>query len=228
MNEQWRVSLYLLGLIPQALFGIRFLMQWLVSEWLHRSTVPRLFWQLSLLGNVMMLAHASCQLQYHIAVIQATNGVIAWRNLDLMGRRRASTAITLALLLLVSLAVTVLFLWIEPQGFSSWFRTPQLPWLGGPDSLIWQWHLFGTIALILFSSRFWLQWWQAECEQESHLGLLFWSITSIGNIMLFIYFWQLRDIVNGLGPLLMTIPAIRNISLLRRRPDPYIQVLKDR
>jgi lipid-A-disaccharide synthase-like uncharacterized protein len=42
----------------QALFSARFIVQWLASERVKRSIVPRAFWYFSLAGGVTLLAYA--------------------------------------------------------------------------------------------------------------------------------------------------------------------------
>lgn len=48
----------ILGLFAQALFSARFLVQWIVSERRRRSTMPKVFWYLSLGGSGLLLAYA--------------------------------------------------------------------------------------------------------------------------------------------------------------------------
>jgi lipid-A-disaccharide synthase-like uncharacterized protein len=47
-----------IGLLGQALFSARFLVQWIASERLKRSVVPRAFWYFSVGGGVTLLAYA--------------------------------------------------------------------------------------------------------------------------------------------------------------------------
>lgn len=46
------------GLLGQALFSARFLVQWLTSERLKRSVVPTAFWYFSIAGGLTLLAYA--------------------------------------------------------------------------------------------------------------------------------------------------------------------------
>jgi len=47
-----------IGLLGQACFSARFLVQWIASERLRRSVVPLAFWYFSLGGGVTLLAYA--------------------------------------------------------------------------------------------------------------------------------------------------------------------------
>ena len=53
------VSIWMmLGVLGQALFSGRFLVQWLVSERSGRSVLPVAFWYLSLLGGTALFIYA--------------------------------------------------------------------------------------------------------------------------------------------------------------------------
>jgi lipid-A-disaccharide synthase-like uncharacterized protein len=47
-----------IGLLGQALFSARFLVQWIASERRKRSVVPLAFWYFSVGGGVTLLAYA--------------------------------------------------------------------------------------------------------------------------------------------------------------------------
>ena len=47
-----------IGFVGQALFSARFIVQWLASERVKRSIVPRAFWYISLAGGATLLAYA--------------------------------------------------------------------------------------------------------------------------------------------------------------------------
>ena len=47
-----------LGFAAQALFTMRFLVQWIASERAGRSVIPVAFWYFSICGGVLLLAYA--------------------------------------------------------------------------------------------------------------------------------------------------------------------------
>ena len=47
-----------LGFAAQGLFTARFLVQWVTSERRRRSTMPKAFWYLSLVGSALLLVYA--------------------------------------------------------------------------------------------------------------------------------------------------------------------------
>ena len=76
----------ILGLVGQAVFSARFLVQWIHSERAGRSVVPEVFWQLSLLGSAILLVYSLYQRDL-VFVLGQTAGLLVYaRNLAL-GRR---------------------------------------------------------------------------------------------------------------------------------------------
>jgi lipid-A-disaccharide synthase len=212
MMDFFRSFLYPLGLIANLFFGFRFLLQWIQSERRGQSTVTPLFWVLSLVANGILCLHALIQLQYPVCLIQALNGVIAWRNLNLMGKRPLSKRKTVAILALTAASVSLLFV-----RENIWMRPPTMPWNGSSTTNpSFVWHLVGLIGMLLFASRFWIQWWQAEKHRKSYLGKPFWWISLFGAILSCVYFIRLKDPVNILGYSIGLLPYIRNLMLLKK------------
>lgn len=48
----------MIGFLGQALFSMRFLIQWIHSERIRRSIVPEAFWYFSVVGGLTLLAYA--------------------------------------------------------------------------------------------------------------------------------------------------------------------------
>lgn len=219
MIEDWRALLYNLGFLSSLVFGARFLYQWLDSERKKQSVVTPLFWRLSLLGNCLLLTHALIQMQLHVFLIQLCNALISWRNLNLMREKIPLRNFLQRAALCLILGLALYFSQIAWLGFDiPLFRIPANPWQTLPDEPIsWLWHLFGMGGLLLFNSRFWVQWWFAEKDQKSSLGPAFWWISLVGDGCCLIYFAKISDPVNLIGPALGLIPYLRNLMLISRR-----------
>jgi lipid-A-disaccharide synthase-like uncharacterized protein len=80
-----------IGLLGQAAFSGRFLVQWIASERAGRSVVPVQFWILSIVGGVLLLAYAVYRRDPVFILGQSANVFIYLRNLHLI-RREASGA----------------------------------------------------------------------------------------------------------------------------------------
>lgn len=223
--EDWRVVLYPLGFLSSLAFTARFVIQWLASELHGKPTVTGTFWRISIVGNGLLLCHSVLQGQSHVALIQTINGVIACRNLNLLkpSEQRASLRTT-AFALIAALAVTVgLFsaFSIAATGTVDWIRVPTAPWNDAAQrSAPFVVHLLGTIGLVLFNCRFWIQWWQAERAGDSVLSPAFWWASLLGAALSLLYFGTIKDPVNLIGPLFGMVPYLRNLMLHYRRPVP--------
>lgn len=221
MTEALQATLYPLGFISALFFGARFFLQWLYSEKEGRSTVPRIFWQISFLGNLSLSIHSIIQLQLHVLLIQTVNAVISLRNLNLMQQKDKQWQLSSVIYLFLSaLSVSLLLFFLTYQGSSSetWFRVPTSQWASpSAETIPLLWHVAGSIGLVLFSSRFWVQWVMAEKERKSFLGKTFWWTSLAGDLLCLAYFMQLQDTVNYVGPLFGLIPYFRNLMLIYKR-----------
>jgi lipid-A-disaccharide synthase-like uncharacterized protein len=84
-QQQWTI----LGLVAQACFFMRFLVQWIVSERRGESVVPESFWYWSLLGAMGLLAY-SIHVRDPVFILgQSTGFLIYIRNLVMIRRKRS-------------------------------------------------------------------------------------------------------------------------------------------
>ena len=78
----------IIGFIGQALFFMRFLVQWIASERKGESVVPVFFWYFSLGGGLVLLAYA-IHIRDPIFILgQSTGAFIYVRNLILIFRKK--------------------------------------------------------------------------------------------------------------------------------------------
>jgi lipid-A-disaccharide synthase-like uncharacterized protein len=80
-----------IGLAGQALFSARFLVQWIASERLRRSTVPVLFWHLSLAGGFALFVYAAMRHDPVFMLGQGFGMLVYLRNLWLIRRHHQET-----------------------------------------------------------------------------------------------------------------------------------------
>lgn len=74
------------GFLGQAMFTMRFVVQWIKSERLRRSVVPLAFWYFSLAGGAILFAYAVHRLDPVFIVGQGMGIFIYLRNLWLIYR----------------------------------------------------------------------------------------------------------------------------------------------
>jgi lipid-A-disaccharide synthase-like uncharacterized protein len=80
------------GFAGQAMFSMRFIIQWIASERRKQSVVPVLFWWCSLAGGVLLLTYAVYRRDPVFVLGQAPGLVIYARNLVLLRRQRLAAA----------------------------------------------------------------------------------------------------------------------------------------
>lgn len=80
------------GLIGQALFSARFIVQWLQSERIKKSVIPSAFWYFSMAGGITLLAYAIHRRDPVFIIGQGTGLIIYFRNLQFLWRDRKSAA----------------------------------------------------------------------------------------------------------------------------------------
>ncbi|ART62697.1 lipid-A-disaccharide synthase N-terminal domain-containing protein [Kushneria marisflavi] len=77
-----------IGLLGQALFSARFIVQWLASERARRSIVPHLFWYLSIGGGLILLMYAIYRCDPVFIIGQGSGLFIYVRNLMLIQKEK--------------------------------------------------------------------------------------------------------------------------------------------
>jgi lipid-A-disaccharide synthase-like uncharacterized protein len=75
------------GLLGQAAFFLRFLVQWVVSERRGESVIPVSFWYLSIVGSLILLVYAIHRREPVFLLAYLPNAFVYMRNLALIQRR---------------------------------------------------------------------------------------------------------------------------------------------
>ena len=84
----------LLGYAGQALFSMRFIIQWLASERVGRSVMPVAFWFFSIGGGVLLLAYA-LYIRDPVFIIGQGLGLFVYlRNLYFVFRERRAVSVS--------------------------------------------------------------------------------------------------------------------------------------
>ena len=78
----------IIGFVGQALFSVRFLLQWIASERKGESVVPVLFWYFSLAGGLTLLAYAIYKQDPVFILGQSAGAFVYIRNLVLIFRKK--------------------------------------------------------------------------------------------------------------------------------------------
>ena len=86
------------------------------------------------------------------------------------------------------------------------------PWFESPAG----WYALGFVGQLLFSSRFFVQWVASERSGRVVIPGMFWYLSLLGGITLFLYAVHRRDPVFALGQGAGLVVYARNLMLHRR------------
>jgi len=76
----------ILGFSGQAIFGTRFLVQWIYSEKEKKSVIPVSFWYMSLVGSILLLVYACMRRDPVFIIGQSTGFIVYLRNIYFIRR----------------------------------------------------------------------------------------------------------------------------------------------
>ncbi len=76
-----------IGLFAQALFGLRFFVQWVASEKKGESIIPVSFWYFSIAGSILLLAYSIYRKDIVFILGQSMGSFVYLRNLTLIHRK---------------------------------------------------------------------------------------------------------------------------------------------
>jgi lipid-A-disaccharide synthase-like uncharacterized protein len=86
-NLEWGI---LIGYLAQAMFAMRFVVQWIASERAGHSVVPTTFWIFSIGGGFMLLGYAIYRKDPVFIIGQAFGVFVYLRNLQFIRRDKKS------------------------------------------------------------------------------------------------------------------------------------------
>ncbi|MBV9128204.1 MAG: lipid-A-disaccharide synthase N-terminal domain-containing protein [Verrucomicrobia bacterium] len=78
------------------------------------------------------------------------------------------------------------------------------------------WTCFGLVGNVLFSSRFFVQWYVSEKRGQSVIPVSFWYLSLVGSLITSIYAIHLGSVPYILGVLPPTFIYARNLVLIAR------------
>lgn len=193
------------GLLAQACFSARTIIQWIASERARRVLSPTLFWVFSTAGALLLALYGFLRQDFAVVLGQVVSYYIYLWNLRI---KRVPVPRPGMLLLMLLPAAAIVWTGCHFEEFiSDFFRRPDLPlWL----------LAFGTVGQLLFTLRFIYQWWYSRRINESELPPLFWWLSIVASFIVFAYGVMRLDIVLMLGQGFGLVVYGRNIWLGRQ------------
>lgn len=220
MNQ---LVVFSIGLLAQALFFARTIIQWFKSEHEGKVHSPTLFWKISLLGSVLMLIYGILRQDAAILLGQILVYFIYIRNIQLKGDWKPMNLVLRLVMLLTPVAILLYLFFGTSYTLSTFFKNDNNP------VLLMMW---GIAAQLVFITRFFYQWIYSENKGESVLPLGFWLFSICGSVMILIYGFFRFDLVlvgsHGFGMFVY----LRNVlihynkkSLFSNSRSPFINKL---
>ncbi len=84
LDPYWEATAF----VGEAVFGGRFILQWIVSEYKKKSHVPVAFWYMSIIGSIILAAYA-IHIEKPVLIVAFTLQIgIYTRNLALIKKHR--------------------------------------------------------------------------------------------------------------------------------------------
>ena len=174
--QDWPI--FAIGFLAQLLFSARLISQWFLSEKSKKVETPVLFWKLSLLASILLFTYGYLREDLAIMLGQFLIYGIYWRNLNLMGEWHNRNLLFKSLVIIFPFAVATYILFFGSLTWTDLFKAENISgWLIS----------LGILAQIIYTSRFFYQWYHSEKTQESSLPMGFWILSLIGSALLFTY-----------------------------------------
>ncbi len=190
------------GLLAQAFFSARTLVQWILSERARKVLSPTLFWALSLAGSALLATYGWLRADFAVVAGQMVSYYVYVWNLHIKGVRMHK--VFWALLLAFPIVAVCFVVGNAAQFVEDFLMRPDIPL-----ALL----CVGTFGQLLMTLRFVYQWWYSSRLGRSELPPLFWWISLCGAAIIFVYGIFRQDIVLLLGQGFGLIVYARNLVL---------------
>lgn len=213
--QDWPI--FAIGFLAQLLFSARLISQWLLSEKSQKVETPVLFWKLSLLASILLFTYGYLREDFAIMLGQLLIYGIYWRNLSMMGEWKNRNILFKILVISFPIIIAAYILFFGSLQWSDLFKT---------ENIAGYIVALGIFAQVVYTSRFFYQWYYSEKNQESSLPLGFWILSLIGAALLLTYGIFREDPVLIAAHFFGAIIYMRDIYLLRRTDTQVGEKLK--
>ncbi|MDT0675436.1 lipid-A-disaccharide synthase N-terminal domain-containing protein [Autumnicola musiva] len=174
--NQWIT--FAIGFMAQLLFSARLVSQWFLSEKAKKVETPVMFWKLSLLASILLFTYGYLREDLAIMLGQFLIYGVYWRNLSIQNEWKNRRFI---FKLLVVLFPILIISYIAIFGRLDWKDLVK-----GDNIAPWMIAL-GIFGQLVYTCRFFYQWYYAEKFHKSTLPKGFWILSLMGSSLLFTY-----------------------------------------
>ena len=203
--ENWPI--FAIGFLAQLLFSARLISQWFLSEKSQKVETPVLFWKLSLLASILLFTYGYLREDLAIMLGQFLIYGIYWRNLNLMGEWHKRNLFFKGLVIIFPFGIAAYIWFFGSLAWSDLFKSENISgWLIG----------LGILGQMVYTSRFFYQWYHSEKTQESSLPMGFWILSLLGSGLLLTYGIFRHDPVLIAAHFFGAIIYMRDMYLLKK------------
>ncbi|MDT0691507.1 lipid-A-disaccharide synthase N-terminal domain-containing protein [Salegentibacter sp. F188] len=170
--------IFSIGFLAQLLFSARLIMQWFLSEKAKKVETPVLFWKLSLFASVLLFVYGYLREDLAIMLGQFLIYGVYWRNLEIQGEWKNRNIFFKLFVIVCPFLIIAYLVFFGELNWADLVKGENLaPWL----------IVLGIIGQIIYTARFYYQWYYAERNHESSLPQGFWILSLIGSSLLLTY-----------------------------------------
>ncbi|MDR1553919.1 MAG: lipid-A-disaccharide synthase N-terminal domain-containing protein [Prevotellaceae bacterium] len=198
------IFVFCIGFLAQALFAMRILIQWILSEKAKRVVSPSIFWIVSLVASYFLFLYGWFRNDFSIILGQVIAYYIYLWNINEKRIWKKFPLILKILLICTPIVILGLMLHDADSFINNFLKNDRIPvWL----------LLFGSLGQIIFTLRFVYQLVYSYQHHESLLPAGFWIISLAGSSMIVIYGIIRLDPVLILGQSTGFIAYCRNLII---------------
>jgi|GEM_PF-33890 len=193
-----------LGMIAQALFSARFIIQLTKSELAGKVMSPVIFWHLSLLASLLLMLYGFFRNDIVIIGGQMISYYVYIRNLQLKKEWQRLYLPLRYAFYLIPLVLVLSVLMFSFESVNGLLNNPEIPLF-----LL----TYGSIGQVVFTFRFVVQWAYSEKKKASEFPPLFWIISLVGALLILGYAIMRNDAVLFIGQFFGLLVYTRNLYL---------------
>ena len=194
---------YLLGLTGMAIYGLRILIQWYLSEKSHVVESPGIYWVLSSIGAVILYIYGWLRKDFSIIFGESVGYYIYMWNISIMGLYKKVPRIVVIVQALFPLVILGLIGKDIPTFTQTFLRNKDVP----PMLL-----LYGVLGQFTYEIRSVYQLVYSYKRKKSILPLGHWVLAVIGSAMIISYGLIRHDWVLAIGQFSIFF-SIRNLMI---------------
>lgn len=202
--------IYTIGFAAQFLYFARSIIQWIVSEKNKKVITPSVFWKLSLMGSILMFIYGYFRHDFAIMLGQGLTYFIYIRNLHFQNEWKRLPFLIRIFLILFPLLIVIIYHNNNEIDLYHLFH---------PDNIAVWLIIWGSVAQLIFTSRFIYQWYFTEKNKISTLPKGFWILSLMGASMILVYAILRKDPVLFLGTVFSVFLYGRNLIILKNQHD---------